>query len=118
MSKRRDTRPLVWPGIGVGRVFGLIGLTLAPDAAPNASATTTATTVAMCFMSASRDPDRLDVAELVNAMGGQLAAVPRLFHTAERQLGIRSRHTVDEHCAGLEVADEARLLVRILRPDV
>src|SRR5438067_5857703 len=66
----------------------------------------------------SADPDRLDVAELPDALRRELPAVARGLHPAEGELGVRRRHAVDEHRAGGEVADEAFLLGLVVGPGV
>src|SRR5690606_5706521 len=64
------------------------------------------------------DPDGLEVAELADAVGGQLAAVSGVLDPAEGQRRVRGDHAVDEHRAGLQVVDEPLLLGRVLGPGV
>src|ERR1700712_3940581 len=64
------------------------------------------------------EPDGLDVGELADAVGGELAAVAGGLDAAERERRERPDHAVDERLAGLEVADEALLLVRVVGPGV
>src|SRR5437879_6368125 len=66
----------------------------------------------------SADPDGLHVAEGPDAVGGQLPAVARALHPAERQLRERGNHPVDEHRPRLEVAHEPVLLGPIGGPGV
>ena len=56
------------------------------------------------------DPDGLDVAELADAVGGELAAVAGALGAAEGQLGALGTDPVDEDHSGLQpVRDPLRL---------
>src|SRR6266545_2032607 len=63
-----------------------------------------------------RDPDRLDIDELTNPIGAQLAPVAGLFDPTEGQPRVRRNHAVDEHRPRLELVDEARALGRVVGP--
>src|SRR5436305_11263807 len=110
------------PGNGVGRLFGLIGVAASAAAAVSPRPATTTTAIAAMRralpIGAGTDPDRFDVAELVDAVGGKLTAVTRSLHSTERQFRIRRRHAVDEHGAGVDVANEARVVGGLARPDI
>src|SRR5262249_54203308 len=62
------------------------------------------------------DDDGLDVDELADADGSELAAVTRALHPAEGKPGIGGYHAVDERQAGLEVAHEPLELAWVPRP--
>src|SRR5450432_2727615 len=64
------------------------------------------------------DPDRLDVAELLDAVTRKLATVAGIANSPEGQLGERRRHTVDEDRPRIEAGDEERLLSRVVGPGV
>src|SRR4051794_21946729 len=63
-------------------------------------------------------PHGLDVGELPDPVGSELAAVAGRLDPAERQRGEGGHHAVDEGLARLEVADQDGLLVGVVRPGV
>src|SRR5205085_12347195 len=67
-------------------------------------------------MTGLRDPDRLDVDELADAVLRELAAVPRALDPAERQARIRLHDAVHEHRAGFDRRRETVRAPAIPRP--
>ena len=72
------------------------------------------TFVALLFRIA--DPDRLDVAELADALDGELPAVTGTLDAAERQLRIGGHIAVDEDHSGVQIADEPGLFGLVAGP--
>src|SRR5215210_3350731 len=69
-----------------------------------------------CALRARVDPDGLGVDELADAEDGELAAVARVLHAAERDLGGGLGHPVYVDHSGLYLVHEAPLLVGVVGP--
>src|ERR1051326_1589986 len=54
------------------------------------------------FTAMSRNDHGFDIHEFADAEAGKLAAVAAVFHTTERQLGVRGYCCVDEHRNGFD----------------
>ena len=64
----------------------------------------------------SGSPHRLEVAELLDARGGELAPVAGILDAPERQLRVRHSHAFDKHRAGIHRAHQERLLGSVPGP--
>ena len=75
-------------------------------------------TPSRCCNSASHHatPHRLHIHELADAVGAQLAPVPRPLGAAERQARVGGHHPVDEHHSRFELVDEPALLGFVVGP--
>ena len=62
------------------------------------------------------DPDRLDVDELADAVGAELASVAGVLDAAKRQARVGDDHAVHEHLPCLDLVDETCAFRDVVRP--